>query len=217
MDESRWWDEAEEVLAGLRAAAERQKEETERRFDAMWELRKEINSLVLRGKHAGLSHTQLAEALSADSHFPVTHQHVQVIVREVEATASSAVNQLVEEASIEALMRDHAISEREARNVLHEERLAAQTAAREARKTKAAKLVAFVEEIAEGTSMRSDRASDVVLGVEQGWSNPRLTAAIERSFTDYVAADRRREIAKHVVAFAREQSEPSPEEADDSN
>jgi hypothetical protein len=196
------------VRAALYDTTERENEELGRHGAAMWELREEIASLVLRGKHAGLSHKQMAEALSGELG-KVTHQRVQVIVQEAEQAASRAVSQLVEDARVDELMRDRGISEREAREIVLDEKLAAQKAAIEADRAKAAELVAFVEAIGDGVELRDDRASEILYRFEQGWSDAKLARLVEDRFHGRVGHKRREEVARRVVAFARELSVPA--------
>ena len=166
-------DERQDVLAVLRDVQER----LDRQGARYWNetralnaerglLRAERDSLLLRGKDAGVSHTDMAKVLGE------TRQQVQVYVQEAQQAESNAFSQLVEDARVDGLMRDRGITEAEARTIVYEERDAASRAASKARQAKEAELVAFVEEIGDGLKLRDDRASEILYRVEQGWPGP---------------------------------------------
>jgi hypothetical protein len=201
-------DERQDVLTALRDVQERLDQQGARYWNDTRALSAERellragrDSLLLRGKDAGVSHTDMAKVLGE------THQQVQVYVQQARQAESSAVSRLVEDARVDGLMRDRGITEAEARTVVHEERDAASRAAWEAQQAKEAELVAFVEEIGEGLKLRDDRASEILYRVEQGWSDRKLTRLVERLFHGQLH-DRRTEVAERVIAFAREQSVP---------
>jgi hypothetical protein len=202
-------DERQDVLAVLRDVQER----LDRQGARYWNetralsaerglLRAERDSLLLRGKDAGVSHTDMAKVLGE------TRQQVQVYVQEAQQAESNAFSQLVEDARVDGLMRDRGITEAEARTIVYEERDAASRAASKARQAKEAELVAFVEEIGDGLKLRDDRASEILYRVEQGWSDRKLARLVERLFHGQLH-DRRTEVAERVIAFAREQSVPA--------
>jgi hypothetical protein len=202
-------DERQDVLAVLRDVQER----LDRQGARYWNetralnterglLRAERDSLLLRGKDAGVSHTDMAKVLGE------TRQQVQVYVQEAQQAESKAFSQLVEDARVDGLMRDRGITEAEARTIVYEERDAASRAASKARQAKEAELVAFVEEIGDGLKLRDDRASEILYRVEQGWSDRKLARLVERLFHGQLH-DRRTEVAERVIAFAREQSVPA--------
>jgi hypothetical protein len=202
-------DERQDVLGALRDVQER----LDRQGARYWNetralsaerelLRAERDSLLLRGKDAGVSHTDMAKPLGE------TRQQVQVYVQQAQQAESSAFSQLVEDARVDGLMRDRGVTEAEARTIVYEERDAASRAASEARQAKEAELVAFVEEIGDGLKLRDDRASEILYRVEQGWSDRKLARLVERLFHGQLH-DRRTEVAERVIAFAREQSVPA--------
>jgi len=202
-------DERQDVLGALRDVQERLDRQGARYWNETrglsaerGSLRAERGSLLLRGKDAGVSHTDLAKVLGE------TRQQVQVYVQQAQQAESSAVSQLVEDARVDGLMRDRDITEAEARTIVYEERDAASRAASEARQAKEAELVAFVEEIGEGLKLRDDRASEILYRVEQGWSDRKLARLAERLFHGQLH-DRRTEVAERVIAFAREHSVPA--------
>ena len=165
-------------------------------------LRAKRDSLLLRGKDADVSHTDMAKVLGE------TRQQVQVYVQQAQRAESSAFSQLVEDARVDGLMRDRGITEAEARTIVYDERDAASRAASEAHQAKEAELVAFVEEIGDGLKLRDDRASEILYRVEQGWSDRKLARLVEHRFHGQLH-DRRTEVAERVIAFAREQSVPA--------
>ena len=127
-------DERQDVLAVLRDVQER----LDRQGARYWNetralnaerglLRAERDSLLLRGKDAGVSHTDMAKVLGE------TRQQVQVYVQEAQQAESNACSQLVEDARVDGLMRDRGITEAEARTIVYEERDAASRAASKAR------------------------------------------------------------------------------------
>jgi hypothetical protein len=201
-------DERQDLLAALRDVQERLDRQgarywiKTRALSAERELlRAGRDSLLLRGKDAGVSHTDMAKVLGE------TRQQVQVYVQQAQLAESSAVAQLVEDARMDGLMRDRGITEAEARTIVYEERDAASRAASQAQQAKEAELVAFVEEIGDGLQLRDDRASEILYRVEQGWSDKKLARLVERLFHGQLH-DRRAEVAERVIAFAREQSVP---------
>jgi hypothetical protein len=201
-------DERQDLLAALRDVQERLDRQgarywiETRTLSAERELlRAGRDSLLLRGKDAGVSHTDMAKVLGE------TRQQVQVYVQQAQLAESSAFAQLVEDARMDGLMRDRGITEAEARTIVYEERDAASRAASQAQQAKEAELVAFVEEIGDGLKLRDDRASEILYRVEQGWSDRKLARLVERLFHGQLH-DRRAEVAERVIAFAREQSVP---------